>query len=530
MWVGMVRPNARRFIHSNMSIRTVILSLVMAISLGGAAWYLLSRPKEAVAPGSIAPGALVVEIDPGAVRAVRITGPDGAEQVLERGAVAGTWFAVIGKRGGETRWAVQATAAQALLRRLAETRAIGVPTKEDLVSGVGTEATEVRVELGGGGVGVSRTQVLRFAARTLGDRGLVSVEPMAGADSSGKTEVGGKPVLAVVDSSLHKVLREPGPKGWREVRVFADLGSEVSRIRLANVDRNMTIGKVRGSWAMIEPVATAADPERVRQLVSMLGELSIQQFFDEQAPPTEVTGLDAPIVTITIESDRVDGGGGAAGSRTEARELHIGKPSDGTMQRRYAAYAKGGPVFTIGSTTLTQEVFVPTRYIAARSVESAVGDSGGVILEPVPGPEGTAGGGGLPARVFKRSLEQWVEIAGGKETAVSEVDGALVNEMLSFFTGEGPRTIELSEPAGWTTKGEITMLSLGGGPLAVLTIGSTGDGSLATKSVDAKRRGVYRVYSPGRTPGLFSGLAAELKRAAEASGGAKPGKHAEIMK
>lgn len=533
-----------------MSIRTVVISLIVALALGGVSWYLLSRPEHSAAPGAIQPGAQLIDLDPAAVKAVRIVAPDGDEQVIERGMEPGLWYVRLnGGKPSDQRWPLQLSAVQGLLRRFAETRAIAEPAKDDLANGIGREPTSVFIELDNGGV-----HALHFAARTLGDRGLVEVEPFAsssraGADAS-NTVNRLRATLAVVDSNLHKVLRTPGPKGWRDTRVFTGLGPDVSRISLSNVDRNVRLGKVNGTWALVEPVAVAADAESIRKLISFIGELTVEQFLDEQQPPSDTTGLDAPIVTITIESDRsiIDEGVGATSgllkTRTEIRTLWIGKPDDGTMQRRFASLAGGGPVFTIPSSALSQEMFMPARYISPRVIDTPVGDIGGVILEPASGvaavapspvasPDGSAAqpAAPFPTRVFKRSLNSWLEVVGGKETPLDEESARYVNELLSFLAGEAPRSIELAHPVGWTEKGTINLLSLGGSPLAVVTIGAAGDGALGAKATDAKNRPVFRVFAPGRSPAIFAPLAADAKRRADELGGNKPKTdEKEIMK
>lgn len=548
-----------------MSIRTVLLSLIVAVVLGGAAWYLLSRPEKPVASGSIAPGAVLMDIEPGAVRSIRITAPSGEEQGVERGTEPGTWVALVNAgRGNEQRWPMQTSAAQGLLRRLAETRAIAAPSTEDLKAGIGAEPTVVRIEFDNGGV-----RTLKFAARTLGERGLVEVQPVATSASENAAPGTVPPAaqLAVVDSNLHKVFREPGPKGWRETRVFSGLGPDVSRIRLWNVDRVMSLGKVNGVWALTDPVATSADSEALRKLVSLLGELTIENFFDDQTPPAATTGLDAPIARIVIETDRniLDEGPGSktgiAKTQTQVRELLVGKPSDGTLLRRYAAFKADGPVFTIGSSSLTQDTFLPSRYISQRAIDTPVGDIGGVVLESslaasgpgtTPAPtssvppatpsavpptspgavpaESVAAVPAFPDRVLKRSLDKWIEIKGGVETPLSDDDAKTVNELLSFLAGEGPRSIELAPPAGWTERGAIHLLTLGDSPLSMIVIGSSADGAIGAKASDAKGRNVFRMYTPGRAPGMLNPIAAAAKQAADQRNPVNTNPDNEIMK
>ncbi|MGE4195888.1 MAG: DUF4340 domain-containing protein [Phycisphaerales bacterium] len=451
----------------------------------------------------------------------------------------GEWDVILGSGGAESqRWALVPTAAHALLRRLVEARAIATPSDDDIKAGIGADATTVLIEFDNGGM-----QTLSLAARTLGDHGLVEVGSASGTTTTASKADPTKPMLAVVDSSLHRVFREPGPKGWRETRVFAGLGQDISRVRMDNVNRHVTLGRVNGTWALVDPVAAPADPERVRKLITTLGELAISSFFDDAPPPTPTTGLDKPIVTIAVESESriIDEGPGAAAgiakTATTTRTLLVGNPSDGTGQRRYAALAADGPVFVIDSAALSVETFTPTAYIAPSSLSVAPADVGGVVMTP-PAPTGSAPAdpaagavaGAFPRAEYTRTLDGWSRVEPGGSKPLSDDEARQVNELLSFLQGEGPRSIELTVPGGWSDRGSIELRSLGGAPLMMLVIGSAPDGSLGTRVTDVKGRDVFRVYSPGRSPGLLSGTAAAAKRETEAASPLKTPGDGDILK
>ena len=295
----------------------------------------------------------------------------------------------------------------------------------------------------------------------------------------------------------------------------------------------MLLGKVEGKWAVIDPIACPAETDSVRKLIATLSELTIDTFFDDELPPSDTTGLMEPIARIVIETDRsvTDGAGGTPRVVTETREVLVGKPSQATLQRRYASLSKDGPVVTINSASLTQETFMPTRYVLARAIDGTIGDIGGVVMEPAQAaqspavddapttpvsPPSAATAPLFPTRVYKRALDKWEEFAGGQQTVLPDEDAKQVNELLSFFAGEAPRQIDLKAPEGWTERGTLRLLSLGGGPLSVLTVGSLADGSLSVRSDDVRGRSVYRTYTTGRAPLLLNPMAAALKAEADA--------------
>jgi len=537
-----------------MPIKAVIISLVVALVLGGAAYFTLQEKGPTVPSGVVPAGGLVLDIDPAQVKSVRVRAPDGEVQGVERAADSastpgGAWVAVVNVgKPAERRWPLQSSAAASLLRQLAQARAIAEATTDDVSVGVGADPTVVTITMNDGA-----TRTLRLAARTLGGRGLVEVSPPAptGADAGVKKQAEAKPLLAIVDDGLHRVFRSPGPKGWRDPAAISGIGPDVARIRLSNVDRSVVLGKVEGRWAVIEPVGAPANPESIRRLISLLSELTIETFYDEAPPSTEATGLATPIARSVVESDRTDmqgsgaGQGSGGGSRviTTTRELNIGNSTDTTLKKRFASLGgdvtAAGAVVTVTAAGLSPELFMPSQYISPRAVETPVGDVGGVVLEaaappapasvpvPAPGNEGApspvAGaaapspGASFPTRVFRRSLDTWKEIADGKETTLEDDQGKLVTELVGFLAGESPAAVELSPPAGWKDVGRVSLLSLGGQPIGVLDVGSTGAGAIGVKTSDVKGRAVYRTYAPGRAPVLLSPVAAAAKAAADAA-------------
>jgi hypothetical protein len=79
-----------------MSTRAVIVALVVALLLGGAAWYVTTAGTRAVPRGVVQEGARVLEFDPATLRTVRVSRPSEPAELVRR--VEGTpdWELVIG--------------------------------------------------------------------------------------------------------------------------------------------------------------------------------------------------------------------------------------------------------------------------------------------------------------------------------------------------------------------------------------------------------------------------------------------------
>src|SRR5262249_26768608 len=149
----------------------------------------------------------------------------------------------------------------------------------------------------------------------------------------------------------------------------------------------------------------------------------IDNFLDDGEPSVDITKLDKPIAQIAIETDRrvlEDGppGSGASGTvktRTEVRELLLGCSSDEAHLHRYARLGKDGPAVIVSAKGLGIEHFEPATYVSRKAMDVVPADVGGIVLEatdaaaaptPAQAPSNSAASI-FPARVFRRSLDQW---------------------------------------------------------------------------------------------------------------------------
>src|SRR6478609_7093019 len=99
-----------------MSTRAVIVALIVALALGGAAWYITTAPRTAP-PGVIPEGARIVEFDPATVRSIRVTRPGEPVELVRRIEGTSDWELVIGSgTSGAAAWAMDTSRVTNLLR------------------------------------------------------------------------------------------------------------------------------------------------------------------------------------------------------------------------------------------------------------------------------------------------------------------------------------------------------------------------------------------------------------------------------
>ncbi len=497
-----------------MSTRAVIISLVVAVALGLAA-YILLRPEHGRPNLSVvAIGEPIIDLDTAAVKSMRVSVPGEPDQLVERvpAPASGQWRLVISGAAANGTWPVLPERPTGLLRVIASVRAVAEPEKD---ATIGADPVVVSLTLSDGSI-----RTMRLASRTLGGTGLVEIDPAPGSPSSASVR------RAMVDDTLYRSFRSPGPRGWRDPAVLPGSAAEASRIRLENMDRSLVIARVEGRWRLNQPVSCDADEGAVTRLARALDGLQITDYLDGRTPDAATTGLGSPVARIVLETDRrVDAAPGTGkpdsdgmSVQTTSREVVAGLPADSRAQTRYARLGQDGPVVIIAATGLTTGLFDPAQYASPIAATSPAADIGTIVLEAADPPSGSAAAAPSGVnRTLVRRLETWVQAAPtGEETPLTPADVKAVQDLLVFLTKKPAASVTLERPAAYMTLGRISTRSLGCQPLGVLEIGSSDGSSLILFSHSpgaGERRGVFRVYPAGELPALLAPFAAAAKAA-----------------
>lgn len=487
-----------------MSTKAVIIALVIALCLGIGAYLVLQpAPKPKAAPDAFASGERVCSLDPARVQSIEVAPAQGSLMTLQRSG-DGQWALAVARQStrGAGAWPLEEGRVPNLLRVMDKLQALDTPQAN---ATMGPDAMRVTVRTDDG-----KSTTFLLSSRTLTGRGLLKVID-GGAGKSVAELIAGPGKLAVVDDSIHRVFREPGPLGWRDTTALRGVGPDVTRITAENNELKLKLGRIQGAWALQEPVSAPADVSQVAKLVATLSGLRITDFLDDGAPQDDITGLDAPIARVTAETDRrsITDEKQTVSTRTETQTLIVGKPADSAAKTRYARLGDKGSVVVIAGEGLARELFDPIGYVSKKAAQTPVPDVGMLVIERVP--VDTAADAAAPAppaplgRVFRRNLETWKEVSGASEVTVDETMGKAVADLLRFMTAENAASVSLQPPTVWKEEGSIVIGSLSGMPLETIVIGATDGPNLGVRTGGTGGKGsVYRWYPRDRAPGLIA--------------------------
>ena len=267
--------------------RLTIILLVVFVALGAYVW-LFER-------GQVS-GPVAWRFDAKRIRRIELTS-GGETTVVERAGKAWRITRPISARADRQRM-------EQLLGRVAkvEVRRSIHESKDLKVYGLAKPVRSLRVALAGGGV-----RELQLGDKTPDGSAVYAKEK------------GGAKVLLVDASLLDDVTG--GVSALRDRTALAfELGG-VQRIALRRPDGTVALEKRGKQWRMVAPIATAADPTAVDNLLASLGEVQATSFPAESAPDLSRYGLAAPRLVIEVTSSGrgkpkrlsfgADAGGGA---------------------------------------------------------------------------------------------------------------------------------------------------------------------------------------------------------------------------
>lgn len=455
-----------------MSTKAVIGWLVVAVVLGIGVIFALRGPNTAGGASGPAVGSLVLNLSPSAVRSIAINPLNERADTLTRADnAAGDWLLRLGDASRPTDWPVPGRTVDGLLLALSEARSVAAaPKAPDL----GEKPTIAALTLADG-----TTLTLRFAQRSLGGTGPVQIESGAGTS------------FAIVDDRLHQMVRDRNIRQWRDRTAMPWARADASRIRLENKDRAIAFGRIGNRWSLREPVQAPADGPAVQRLLGTLAEAQIVEFVDETPGPGVNTGLDAPNARVLVEIDRPEGA-------PIRHTLDIGAAADARGERMFALI-DGQRTVKIDARNLGQTMDA-AAYLWPHPTAVAQPDVGMIVIERLDASRVPEDG-----RVFKRSLDRWIEIREGSEEPVVEQELREVDEALAFLTGAGapagaPRPqARLTEPEAYRPGARVSLRDIGGQPLESVEVGVSGVSALAV----VRTGPVYREYPLDRLPRLI---------------------------
>lgn len=434
------------------------MSLILAVVLSAAAIVLL-RPGPAGGNGGSGSGPLL-EFDPAGVRALAITHPDGRVERIRRDGEG--WVLEAGEREP---WVLTAPQVRGLLRILSNLPGDSPATEGE----VGPSPVRVGVELEDGG---SRELIIGTAALS----GRVAAKAGTGREAR----------VCWIRADLPEALTRPGPLGWRDPTLLRGVGPEVSRVVLRGPSGSVTLGRAQGRWSVREPIAAPADEGAVGRLLTTLSRVRIADFLDGGAPAD--TGLQSPSATATLESIERDARGAAV---VHTQTLRVGRSADIAGTKIYVEVERGTGrrVVAAAAESLATITTDPATYVSRQAAPGPASDVGLVTV-------GTA-------RTFTRTLDGWSTTGADGSTAPAPAPDAEGVTLVLRLLCEAPADqAMLNAPAQAETRWTVELASLGGTPIASVSIG-VAPGEQGRGGVVLRTGEVWRIYA---SPAAFEAV------------------------
>lgn len=456
-----------------MSNSRVIIAVAVAVLLAMAAIVFL-RP----APGGAGAGAptqrsAALGFDPARTTEVSVAILDekGQTQRTERvvRTSAGAWeVRWTGADGQMQTWPAAPAQVRAALRILSTTEARPAERGTRLESPAAR--VEIRQEDGS-------THLLHLSARALAGQVLAE----AGTPGNLRTVWLERMVLDLLISSSAIT----GPRAWRDPSALPGAGVDVARATLQGTAGTLSVGRVRGRWAVREPVSDFAEPDAISKLFSSLANVRIVDYLDI-GPPAQ-TGLDAPIAVLTLESDLREEASGSPAAVVR-HTLEVGHTADlaGTnvfaRVRREVQDGQGRAVeldriIIVSGEALAAIAMDPATYISRRALQHPPGDIGVLSVRI-----------GSTSVNYERTLDGWRrETGNGGRSAAERREEDGINALLSMLTQVPASAVAVAQGQA-PIAAEIELKSLGGLPLGEVRIVQDSVGNVLATVSGAVRR------------------------------------------
>jgi hypothetical protein len=447
-----------------MSRATVVITLVLALGLAVAAYFLLGQ-RGGEPDGRTT--RTVLGLNPAQTIELSITRPSGRIERIARIDDAGNWVLTIegpGSGVGRT-WPVTAPQVRGMLRILSTLTA-------DQATGEapGADAVKIGVTQDDGAI-----RAITLGMKPLSGRVVARVE---GPGTTGGTYL--------VRADLAEAVAEAGILAWRDAALLRGLGPDVSRIELRGAGGSLTLARTQGRWGLLAPVRALAEEEAIGRLVGRLAAAKAVDFLDRGVP--DQTGLDAPASVARIETTTRDPSGRAI---VRTQELRVGRAADMAGSRVFVAalemmndQPRGDPLIAVaGAEPLAAITTDPSAYIARVATPFGPDDVGAVLARPHTG----------GSRTFTRTLDGWISpAADGATTPLPKPSAGALDALLKLLCATPADSILLAAPEGLPAV-SVELRSLGGAALASMELLRPVDSQPPTVTVRAD--GVWRVYS-----------------------------------
>ncbi len=402
-----------------------------------------------------------IPIDPAQVERLEVVGADGSAVSVERAGWSPTgWVLRWSENGREIAWAAREQRVRGALRALSSAR-LGARTGED------EEEIEARwlIDSAGG----RRTTVELLGGSVGGRRGVRVIED------------DGAAALAWAGRDVASALTFESMMTWRDGAALARVGSGASSLSIEGGGARVVMARARGRWVVREPVEVRGNDSVIERALGRLATLDggdrggLWVGSDDDA----VTGLDAPIAVIEVETVRRIAEGETFVREVTRQRLEVGGAGEASGETRFVRASSGveregevvaeralGPVvLVVGVEELSRLTSRAEAYVSRVPASVKAADVGAVRV---------LGDGGEELAVYRRDRRGWKETREGRSVSTAEASG-IKGLLLIACEREAARVEVLgaeSEIEGRLC--EVRLESLGGSVLGVFEVGSGG--------------------------------------------------------
>jgi hypothetical protein len=481
--------------------RTAILSLIIALVLAVAAWFVL-RPKP-VPPPPVK--TWLATLDPLRVASMRVTWADKRSVTLEKSVVPGIWVLM---PGAGASWPVGTNQVRGAMRLFADLDAL--PPSEGNPPASGTDIT-IKFDDG-------TEHSLKMAEASLGGKTIVVVH-------------GPPDSIRMGDGRLDKMF-QGRLLAWRQPSALcgsaSDSAGDPSRIKLQSTGRQVTLGATLGKWGVQAPQAAPADQGVCAELLQKLAALPVQKFIDEGLADT-ATGLNAPTAMVEVDTDFRVAKGADVERRVLLQKVTVGGPADATGAKLYARLEAnwkdpskpGSLVAWSALAVINQSDLAPitaeaTAYLSKVSTQKLVADVSGLVMraddnalqvKPGAAPEASR------SVRLARTLDGWrYKPESGEPKAPSPSGAAQIDALIHLLCEQPADAMGFEAPSGSKA---IALIEIQGGDGPAQQVGAgvaevTPAGKPAQGALVLRVGAVFRVYLGKAALDIAKWIAEEL--------------------
>ncbi|MCK4871265.1 MAG: DUF4340 domain-containing protein [Phycisphaerales bacterium] len=294
-------------------------------------------------------------------------------------------------------------------------------------------------------------------------------------------QLGDDPTIHIVDDALHAKLLDTDPVAWRLRRLFDNLSVDLSRINIEWTDgQAVRLARLSGRWHLTHPAGVPADRAAVGSLLAALIESNLHVFILDRPDDLSQFGLDAPIVTVTVETDRrrVDEKSEVRHT-TDRQILLIGSPANVSGDTRFAKRAGRDVVVTVARSFVEAFAVPVTALVDPRALAAPATDVASIECSV-----------GEASIMLRRTLDGWI-VEGAQRDAVTDADKLAAATLAMLIDAPADQVI-ITGDEGADSTATVTVRDYRGADIGWYELSLRDDG--ATVLFDPVA-GVTRIYA-----------------------------------